>query len=38
MFELILSSSTNKKRIENSEENVHVDIRGGLEYMYPPEE
>ena len=38
MFELILSISTNKKRMENSEENVHADITGGPEYMYPPEE
>ena len=31
MFELILSSTTNKKHMANSEENVHVDITGGLE-------
>ena len=30
MFELILSSTTNKKRMENSEENVHLEITGGL--------
>lgn len=29
-FELILSSNTNKKHMENSEENVHLDITGGL--------
>ena len=30
MFELILSSTTNKKHMEDSEENVHLDITGGL--------
>ena len=30
MFKLILSSTTNKKHMENSEENVHLDITGGL--------
>ena len=30
MFELILSSTTNKKHMENSEEHVHLDITGGL--------